>query len=420
MKANIAYKFELMPSPEQKRFFAQAAGCRRFVVNKAIELQKRCLEGNQPFPTYEQLCSELKYWKQDDEMLWLQNAPSQALQQGLKDVSNAIAAFKAKSRGFPKFQARGDGDSFRIPQVRPEDWDEGNGRVRIPKVGFVRYRKSRPIQGVIKQLTVSVDCGHWFVSVLTEKEFDNEGPSLPGEVGIDLGIAQTVTLSDGTVYQLDVASIKKHEARIVVLQKQLSHNIEARKKLAGLGEADPFVKREPSRRRRHLKEQIQNHYRCIRNIRQDFMKKTAHAIAQKFGWVAMENLKLKNMTKSAKGTVEEPGKNVKAKSGLNRSLARVAPYAMREAIHWALFKAGGKLILVDPRYTSQTCPKCGFTCAANRPTQAHFGCLKCGYTANADVVGAMNILKKSRTGSVRPSSELGNKSATGTTLFFAP
>ena len=149
------------------------------------------------------------------------------------------------------------------------------------------------------------------------------------------------------------------------------------------------------------------------------MKKTAHTIAQKYGWVAMENLKLKNMTKSAKGTVEDPGRNVKQKSGLNRSLARVAPYGMRMAILWALFKAGGRLILADPKYTSQTCPKCGYTSSSNRPTQAHFGCQLCGYTENADVVGALNVLKKSRTGSVRPSSELGNKSAAGTVLFFA-
>ena len=186
-----------------------------------------------------------------------------------------------------------------------------------------------------------------------------------------------------------------------------------------MGKAAPFDKRKPSRRRRQLKNQILTHYRRIRNIRQDFMKRTAHTIAQKYGWVAMENLKLKNMTKSAKGTVEDSGRNVKQKSGLNRSLARVAPYGMRMAILWALFKAGGRLILADPKYTSQTCPKCGYTSSSNRPTQAHFGCQLCGYTENADVVGALNVLKKSRTGSVRPSSELGNKSAAGTVLFFA-
>ena len=133
----------------------------------------------------------------------------------------------------------------------------------------------------------------------------------------------------------------------------------------------------------------------------------------------MEDLKLKNMTKSAKGTVEESGKNVSQKMGLNRSLASVAPYAMRMAIHRAVFKANERLILVDPKYTSQTCPICGYTSSSNRPSQAHFGCQKCGYTVNADYVAASNILEKSRTDSVRPCIEFGNKTATGTVLFVA-
>ena len=113
-------------------------------------------------------------------------------------------------------------------------------------------------------------------------------------------------------------------------------------------------------------------------------------------------MNLKNMTKSAEGTVKDPGRNLKQKSGLNRSLARVAPYGMRMAIQWALFKADGRLILVDPKYTSQTRPRCGYTSSTNRPAQAHFGCQLCGCTENADVAGALNVLKKSRTGSVRP------------------
>lgn len=419
MKANIAYKYELMPTQEQKRILAQAAGCRRFVVNKAIELQKTCLEQNLPFLKYTDLASQLVLWKLDDDKVWLRDAPSQALQQGLMDLVQTIKEFKAGRKGFPKFQARNNGDSFRIPQIRPTDWDEANSRVRIPKAGFVRFRQSRPIQGKIKQMTVSVDCGHWFISIVTEMDFANDGPRRFGEVGIDLGVAQTVTLSDGTVFQLDVEAIKKHEERIAVLQKQLSHIKEARKKLADLGKAQPFDKHNPSRRAKHLKEQIQKHYRCIRNIRQDFMRQTAHIIAQRYGWVAMENLKVKNMTKSAKGTVENPGKNVSQKSGLNRSLARVAPYAMRQAIQWALFKANGTLVLVDPRHTSQRCPHCLFTSAENRLTQAHFECKQCGFTQNADVVGATNVLIKSWTSSVRPSSEFGDKSAAGTVLFFA-
>ena len=100
MKANIAYKFELMPTREQTRIFAQAAGCRRFVWNKATELQKQRLEHNLPFLNYAELCEKLTCWKQEDDMLWLQDAPSQALQQGLKDECASINEFKVLSHEY--------------------------------------------------------------------------------------------------------------------------------------------------------------------------------------------------------------------------------------------------------------------------------------------------------------------------------
>ena len=97
MKANIAYKFELMPTREQTRIFAQAAGCRRFVWNKATELQKQRLEHNLPFLNYAELCEKLTCWKQEDDMLWLQDAPSQALQQGLKRASEILCPWDNRS-----------------------------------------------------------------------------------------------------------------------------------------------------------------------------------------------------------------------------------------------------------------------------------------------------------------------------------
>lgn len=402
MSLNIAYKYELITTRELRSKLAQVVGCRRYVVNKVLELQRERLLSKRPFLTYGETSKLLTQMKKEDDTLWLQLPPSQALQQGLMDLNRSIQEYRAGKKGFPHFIARGEADSFRLPQPKQEDLDQNNSRVYIPKIGFVRYRKSREITGTIKQITISVDCGRWYISVVTEIEGFESGPTPLGEVGIDLGVAQTVTLSDGRVFQLDTQTIKKHEHRIEVLQKQLSHNLEARKQLAKMGLADDFDKREPSCRHRKLKAKIQNLYRRIRNIRDDFIKKTSHLIAQEFGWVAMEELKMKNMTKSAKGTVEQPGKNVRAKSGLNRSMLRFSPYAFRRCIEWNLRKTGGQLVLVVPAYTSQRCSCCDHTEAGNRPNQAVFQCLKCGHEANADVNGAINILQKSRTGSVRP------------------
>ena len=114
----------------------------------------------------------------------------------------------------------------------------------------------------------------------------------------------------------------------------------------------------------------------------------------------VEDLKVKNMTASVKGTVENPGKNVKQKSGLNRAILRTGFYSLRQAIEWQLLKMGGVVIPVDPRGTSITCPHCQTRDKRNRPTQAIFKCVNesCGFKANADVVGALNVLRKGRTG----------------------
>ena len=401
MKVNCAYKFELILKPEQRAKCAQFVGNCRYVYNKAVEIQLRQLETKQPFVSYKELASQLVGWKKDDSSLWLSESPAQTLQQALKDLDRGLMRFKQHKGGMVQFKARGDGDSFRLPQLLKGDFDEANARIRIPKIGFVRYRKSRDIQGKVKNLTISIEARRWYVSVCTEIENFQPQATRNGEVGIDLGIVRTVQLSDGTVYRLDVNEIKKLEDRIAVYQKQLESNKTSRQKLAKLGKAADFDKKVPSRKRRRLKEKIANLHRRIRNIRKDFMFKTARAIAQKYGWVAIEALQVRNMTKSARGTIEEPGSNVKAKSGLNRSLQRVAPGAFRRILERQVFKAGGYVDAVAPQYTSQTCPHCGHIASENRPTQALFCCVKCGHTSNADVVAAGNILRKSRAGSDR-------------------
>ena len=123
----------------------------------------------------------------------------------------------------------------------------------------------------------------------------------------------------------------------------------------------------------------------MRCIRLDFYRKTAHALAQEYGCVYAEDLKTKNMTKSAKGTVENPGKKVKQKSGLNRAILRTGFYGLTQAIAWQLEKTGGILEKVNPAYTSCLCPTCGCCDKRNRHQ-------------NADTVGAVNVLRKGRTG----------------------
>ncbi len=112
--------------------------------------------------------------------------------------------------------------------------------------------------------------------------------------------------------------------------------------------------------------------------------------------VILEDLKVRSMTKSAKGTEEAPGKNVAAKSGLNRSILDQGWYEFKRQLKYKQEWAGGRVILVDPRNTSQTCSVCSHTAAENRQTQAHFECVSCGHAENADSNAAKNILAAGR------------------------
>jgi len=106
----------------------------------------------------------------------------------------------------------------------------------------------------------------------------------------------------------------------------------------------------------------------------------------------MEDLRIANMTKSAKGTVEKPGKNVKAKSGLNRSILNQGWYLFQKLIEYKMFWSGGKVVYVDPKYTSQKCSRCGHIAKENRKTQSVFKCVECKYELNADLNASKNIL----------------------------
>lgn len=244
---------------------------------------------------YKKLASQLG-WTKNDSSLWLSELPTQTLQQTLKDLPRGLMRFKQHKDGMVRFKARGDGN-----------FDEANACIRIPKIGFVRYRKSRNIQGKVKNLTISIEAGRWYVSVCTEIERFQPQATRNGEICIDLDIVRTVRLSDGTVYRLYATEIKKLEDRIAVYQKQLKGNKSSKQKLAKLGKAADFDKKVPSRKRRRLKEKIVHLHRRIRNVRKNFMFKTARAIAQKYGRVAIEDLQVWNMTKSTRGTIEEPG-----------------------------------------------------------------------------------------------------------------
>jgi len=368
-----AYRFQIEPNGEQLRDLRRFAGSCRFVYNKALGMQKALYEQGEKKLGYAGLCKSLVEWKGQPELDWLSETPSQALQQTLKDLERGYANFFAKRADFPRAKKKGRGDSFRIPQGFKID--AGNSRIFLPKLGWIRYRNSRDMLGTVKNITVSSNGGKWFVSLQTEREVEVPIPVSSTAIGIDVGIARFATMSDGS-FVAPLNSFKKHQQRLAKYQRRMSRKVKF------------------SHHWKKAKAKVQKIHTGIANARKDFLHKTTTTISQNHALVCVEDLQVRNMSQSSKGTVEIPGKNVRQKSGLNRSILDQGWGEFRRQLEYKLAWNGGTLLAVPPHNTSRTCPCCGHVSKENRQTQAKFLCVDCGYENNADVVGAINVLAR--------------------------
>ena len=368
-----AYKYELRPDGQQERQMRRFAGSCRFVFNKALALQKERYDQGEKKLGYAGMCKLLTEWRNTTETAWLADAPVHPLQQTLKDLERAYTNFFAKRADFPRFKKKGQSDSFRYPDPKQIKLDQANSRLFLPKLGWLRYRNSREVLGTVKNVTVSQSCGKWFVSIQTEREVEQPLPQ-GGAIGIDMGIARFATLSDGTSYA-PLNSFKRHETALRKAQQTMSR------------------KTKFSKNWKKAKARIQRIHSRIGNARRDYLHKATTTISKNHAMVCIEDLQIRNMSKSAAGTADAPGRNVRAKSGLNKSILDQGWFEFRRQLDYKLAWNGGYLIAVLPQNTSRTCPCCGHVSADNRQTQARFACVECGFEENADVVGAINVLR---------------------------
>ena len=368
-----AFKYELMPNGQQHRDMRRFAGSCRFVFNKALAMQKERFEAGEKKLGYAGLCKLLTEWRNGTETPWLKDAPVHPLQQTLKDLERAYANFFAKRANDPRFKKKGQSDSFRYPDPKQIKLDQANGRLFLPKLGWLRYRNSRDVLGTVKQVTVSQSGGKGFVSIQTEREVEQPRHESGSMIGLDVGVAKFATLSDGTVY-MPVDSYRKHEKRLACLQRAMSRKTKF---------SNNWKKAKACVGKLHSK---------IANIRRDHLHKTSHEISQNHAIVVIEDLQVRNMSKSAAGTTGNPGQNVRAKSSLNKSILDQGWFEFRRQLEYKQLWSGGWVIVVPPQNTSRTCPACRCVAKENRKTQADFECVECGYSGNADLNAARNIL----------------------------
>jgi putative transposase len=373
---NRAYKYRIYADAATEESFARCCGVVRIVYNVALEQRssfwrqfKRAEGKNISYPSQARELTAIRA-----EVPWIADCPIDAQQQALRDLNQAFQNFFGGRARYPKPRRKFVNDAFRIPSSRVGNVEILNAkwaRVRLPKIGEVKFRYTRPIRGKVGNVTVTREVNGWHIVFSCEFEHqtpENDNPP----VGIDRGIANTVALSTGEM--LSMADGSSLIERYKTWQRTASRRKSRSKRQAKARRHAAKVAAKAARKRLH------------------WQHVTTTRIAHQFGLAVLEGLKIKNMSASAKGTVEEPGKNVAQKAGLNRSILGAAWFRFELLLTYKLAYLGGTVVKVDPKYTSVTCPECGSRDTGYRENQAKFLCLSCGHEDHADINAAVNIL----------------------------
>jgi transposase len=339
------------------------------VWNLAVEQQSWWRPGRKSAPRWAEQCRQLTQARAEHE--WLAAGSVTVQQQALRDFSQAMANYFGGTHRKPTWRKAGRDEGFRVVGLRPSQVRRLNrhwGHVLVPKAGWVRFRWSRAVPQA-KSFRVTRDrADRWHIAFAAVPA-PIDGPGTGAVVGVDRGVAVSAALSTGEMFACPRLSPGRCR-RVKLLQRKL-----ARAKRG-------------SNRRGQVKSAIARLKARDADARKDWAEKLSTDLARRFDVICVEALQIRNMTRSARGTAAEPGRNVRAKAGLNREIL---------ASGWGFLiarleqKAPGRVEKIHPAFTSQRCAACGHVAGENRKSQAIFACTACGYTANADVNAAQNI-----------------------------
>ena len=367
-------RYRLHPTPAQEAVLRGHCAHARYTWNLAVEQHSHWHPGRKDAPGHLEQCRQLTAARA--EFPWLAVGSQTVQQQALRDFAQAMAAFfdPGNPAGRPSWRKAGRDEGFRIVGRRGRQWDVRRvsrkvGQVWVPKAGWVRFRWSRAVPPGAKSYRVRMDrAGRWHVAFAVIP-----GPvPAPGNgeaVGIDRGVVVSAALSTGELL---------HAPGLTGRERIRLRRLERRLARAKRG----------SNRRGRVKHAIARLRARETDRRKDWAEKTSTGIVRRFDVIRVEDLQITNMTRSAKGTPENPGRNVGQKAGLNRGILGSG---------WGLLvrrlenKAPGRVEKIKPHFTSQRCSACGQVDRDSRESQAVFRCTACGFAGHADVNAAINI-----------------------------
>jgi len=366
-------RYRLLPSPAQEAVLRNHCAHARYVWNLAVEQYQHWRPDRASAPRYLEQSRQLTEARAEHD--WLRAGSQTVQQQALRDFAQAMAAFfdPGNPAGRPSWRKAGRDEGFRVVG-RGSQWDVRRvsrkvGQVWVPKAGWVRFRWSRAVPAGVKSYRVTMDrAGRWHVAFAAIPA-PVPAPGNGLAVGIDRGVAVSAALSTGEL--LHVPGLSGREA---AWRRGLERKLARARRGSG--------------RRKRVKLALGRLRARETDRRKDWAEKASTDIARRFDVIRVEDLHIVNMTRSAEGTVQDPGRNVRQKAGLNRGILRSG---------WGLLvrrleeKAPGRVEKVSPVFTSQRCSACGLVDPRSRESQARFVCTACGYACHADVNAAINI-----------------------------
>jgi putative transposase len=366
------FRYRMYPSAIQEAVLRDHCAHARFVWNLAVEQHLHWHQGRRSAPGYLEQCRQLTAARAEHG--WLAAGSQMVQQQALRDFAQAMAAFfdPQNPAGRPSWRKAGRDEEFRVVAVnvgQVRRLSRHGGEVRVPKAGWVRFRWSRAVPLGVKSYRVTMDrAGRWHVAFAAIPE-PIPAPGNGKVVCIDRGVAISASLSTGELLRVPGLSATERR-RMRRLERMLARA------------------RRGSNRRSHVRLALARLRARQTDRRKDWAEKASTDLARRFDIVRVENLNLKGMTRSARGTAGAPGRNVRQKAGLNREIMRSG---------WGLLvrrledKAPGRVEKINPAFTSQRCSACGHVDAKSRESQARFVCTACGFACHADVNAAKNI-----------------------------
>lgn len=368
-RLSVMSRYRLYPTREQEILLLDACGHARYVWNLGLEQRLMWRRWQGPTPNLAVQSQQLTEAR--EAFPWLAEGSVTVQQQALRDLDQAWRNFFGGTHDKPTWRKRGQEEGFRIVGSQALRVRQDNARwssVLVPKVGWVKFKRSRALPDWKSYRITRDRSGRWHIAFAAIPE-PIPAPGTGEVVGVDRGVKAAVALSTGELSS--PAGLRPKEAeRRLRLQRKLARQAKG------------------SNRRARTKAVLARLAAREADRRKDWVEKTSTDLARRFDVIRVEDLNVKGMTRSAKGTVEKPGRNVRQKAGLNRGILSAGWSILLTRLEQ---KAPGRVEKINPAYTSQTCNACKHVAAESRESQSRFRCTVCGHQAHADVNAACNI-----------------------------